>query len=145
VTVSVPRGARVTVAQVRAAIGVPPEGAAGIRDVLAIPCTDGDRLPDGDAARPLALGDLPEDWRDSPAAGPRFLVVLRGTGRPWLIAGVWKTDPTRWAEDTGGDPQRRLVPLLGPAFVPSAALTGALLDAPLSFGWTRPEEKYAFL
>jgi hypothetical protein len=142
---TIPRGATVTIARLREELGVPRERPDGVRDVLAIPCADGEPLPDGPAARPLALGDWPEDWRQNPASGPQYLVALRGLARPWRVAGVWETDPARWGDDAGADPKRRIVPLLAPAYVPSAALTGALLDAPLVFGWIDREEQYAFL
>jgi hypothetical protein len=141
----IPAGARVTVARVREVIGVPAAVRAdGARDVLAVPAADGAPLP-GEAAVRLALGGWPEEWRDCPQSGPGFLVALRGTGRSWRIAGVWETDPARWGQDAGSGPRRRLVPLAGVALVPSAVLAGAVLDAPLVFGWPDPEERYAFL
>jgi hypothetical protein len=144
-TDSIPAGARVTVAKLREILGVPRMRREYVRDVLAVPCGDGDPLPDGDRARSLALDDLPEEWQANPDSGPQYLVVLRGLARPWRIAGVWETDPARWGEDAGADPQHRLVPLLTEAYIPSAVLTGALLDAPLVFGWLNREEQYAFL
>ena len=142
---TIPNGAVVTVTGLRETLGLPGERPDGVRDVLAIPCHDGQPPPEGSAAGPLALGDLPETWQRDPASGPRFLVALRGLVSPYRIAGIWETDPARWGEDSGADPSRRTVPLLAPAYVPSAVLTRRLLGADLVFGWINPEEQYAFL
>jgi hypothetical protein len=142
---TIPNGPMVTVTGLRLALGLPAERPEGTRDVLAIPCAGSEPADDATTAGPLALGELPEAWRDDPATGPRFLVTLRGLASPYRVAGIWETDPARWGEDSGADPSRRAVPLLAPAYVPAAVLAGRPLESALVFGWLNSEEQYAFL
>jgi len=138
-------GPAVSVSGLRLALGLPGERPDGTRDVLAIPCAGSEPADDATTAGPLALGELPEHWRRDPASGPRFLVVLRGLANPYRVATIWETDPGRWGEDAGASPSRRMVPLLAPAYVPSAVLAGRPLESGLVFGWLNSEEQYAFL
>lgn len=142
---TIPNGPVVTVTGLRLALGLPGERPDGTRDVLAIPCAGSEPADDATTAGPLALGELPEEWRRDPASGPRFLVVLRGLASPYRVAAIWETDPARWGEDSGADPSRRAVPLLAPAYVPAAVLAGRPLESGLVFGWLNSEEQYAFL
>ena len=138
-------GHLVTVTAFRLALGLPAERLDGTRDVLAIPCAGSEPADDANTTGPLALGELPEHWRRDPATGPRFLIVLRGLASPYRVAAIWETDPDRWGDDANADPSRRVVPLLAPAYVPSAVLAGRALESSLVFGWLNSEEQYAFL
>lgn len=143
---TIPNGRLVTVAHLRESLGLPPERPEGTRDLIAVPWEESLLIPQGaDTAGPLALGDWPEAWQRDPRTGPRFLVTLRGPDSPCEISGIWETNPARWNEEVAADPVRRLVPLLTPAYVPSAIFVDRLLEIDLAFGWTRPEEKFAFL
>jgi hypothetical protein len=132
----------VTVAGLREILGLPPQRPDGVRDLLAVPCEHGRPIP---VAWQLALGDWPEAWQAEPGTGPRYLVSLREYAGRFFIAAVTQVDAARWGEDGGGDPDRREVPVTGTDFGASAVVAGCLLDADISFGWPRPEERYAFL
>jgi hypothetical protein len=142
---TIPNGPAVTIARLRQELGLPAERPVGTRDVLAIPCTGSEPGEDATTAGPLALGDLPEEWRRDPASGPRYLITLRVLPPPYRVAGIWETDPARWGEDSSAPPSRRLVPLLAPAYVPAAVLAGRPIEAGLVFGWLSTEDQYAFL
>jgi hypothetical protein len=143
--VTIPNGPTVTIARLRLELGLPAERPSGIRDVLVIPCLGSEPGDDATTAGPLALGDLPEEWRRSPATGPRYLVTVRGLANPWRVAGIWETDPARWGDDADAPPSRRLVPLRGAAYVLAAVLSGRAIEARLTFGWIAITDQYAFL
>ena len=142
---TIANGPVVTIPALRQALGLPAERPDGTRDVLAIPSAGSEPAGEATTARPLALGELPEEWRRDPASGPRFLVVLRGLASPYRVVAVWEIDPSRWGDDAGAAPSRRAVPLLARAYVASAVLDGRTLQASLVFGWLNAEDQYAFL
>lgn len=145
---TIPNGVALTVAALRTTLGLPPERPAGVRDVLAVPRTGTDAIPEHPASRPsvaLALGDWPEAWLYAPETAPRYLVTLRGLASPYQIAGIWETDPLSWGLDLDAHPARRAVPVTGLAYIASATLAGQMLDTGLTFGWINPEEQFAFL
>ncbi|HXL95703.1 MAG TPA: hypothetical protein VN969_42830 [Streptosporangiaceae bacterium] len=136
----------VTVAGLREILGLAPERPDGVRDLLAVPRSHGEPVPDIKTSPwQLALGDWPEAWRAEPGTGPRYLVMLRGLTAPYLIATVEDIDISRWGEDEDADPSRRLVPVRGTAYAAAAVLAGSRLETGVSFGWQHPEEQYAFL
>jgi hypothetical protein len=133
----------VTVQALRESLGLPPERPDGVRDVLAA-------LSDAPAGSSslmfrLALGDWPEAWRADPPTGPQFLVTLLGHSDPFQIRDIYAIDATRWGDDTGADPQERLVPVAQLDDAASLRLRGSRLRTGLSFGWPEPEERFAFL
>lgn len=143
---NIPNDPVVTVPVLRETLDLPAMRPEETRDVLAVLCGEDGAIPiTADTTWPLALGRWPETWRRAPALGPRYLISLRGLASPFLITGIWETDPERWGHDSGADPSRRAVPLRSPAYVPAAALTGRRLKTDLTFGWLNPEEQYAFL
>jgi hypothetical protein len=132
-----------TIPALRRSLGLPAERPDGIRDLLAVPRDLGAPVPPPDSWR-LALGDWPELWRAEPASSPRFLVMLRGAASPYFIATIEDIDPGGWGLDVDADLSRRVVPVRGTAYA-MAVLGGSLLAMDLTFGWDRPEERYAFL
>jgi hypothetical protein len=133
----------VTVQALRESLGLDPHRPDGVRDVVAA-------LSDAQAGSRslvlrLALGDWPEAWRADPPTGPRFLVTLAGHADPYQIRDVYTIDATRWGDDTGADPQERLVPVSHLDEALSLQLRGSQLQTGLSFGWPLPEERFAFL
>jgi hypothetical protein len=147
---TIPHAGVIPVTALRETLGLSAERPVGVRDVIAIPRFASNTIPEqAAAAGPLALGDWPETWRSEPGSGPRYLVTLYGPVNPYEITGIWETDPAAWGQDSGRDsglnPFLRLVPLSAPAYVASVILAGQFLDTGLSFGWTSPEEQFAFL
>lgn len=143
-----PNGPAVTVTALRQTLGLSPERPDGVRDVIAVPLTATDPVPDDLAAAPrpmLALGDWPDRWLGAPETAPKYLVALRGPVGLYQIAGIWEIDPLSWGLDTEAPPRFRTVPVVAPAYVASAALAGQILDIGLTFGWASPEEQFAFL
>lgn len=128
-----------TVPELRAALGLPPERPEGVRDLLVVACEEGTPIPAAGSWR-LALDDWPEAWRAEPSAGPRFLVMLDGP----FIATVETIDVSSWGLDTDGPPQRRVVPVTGTACQVTALVGGAEVSYEMGFGWPFPEERYAF-
>jgi hypothetical protein len=133
----------VAVPALRESLGLAPERPEGVRDVLA----SLGRAPEGSRSLVLrlALGDWPEAWRSEPETGPRFLVTLAGRADPYQIDDVYTIDAARWGDDTGADPQERLVPVAQLDREASLRLRGSRLRTGLSFGWPEPEERFAFL
>lgn len=143
----IPDSEVVTSTVLREALELPSSPPDTGHDVLAVLC-GGDRTPiplTADMRWPLALGRWPETWQQAPALGPKFLVSLRGLAGPYLITGIWETDPDRWGHDSGNDFSQREVPLRSPAYAAAAALAGRYLNLNLAFGWLHPEEQFAFL
>lgn len=135
----------ITITSLRQVLGLPAARPDGVRDLLAVARDRGAPVPSL-ALSPwrLALGDWPETWREEPETGPRFLVMLRQLTTGYIIAAIQDIDPAGWGADGNGDPQHRLVPVLGTASA-TARLAGCCLDTDLTFGWPLPEEQYAFM
>jgi hypothetical protein len=138
----VPEDRVITVEFLREFLGLPGVRPDGVRDLLVIPREGGTSL-----AGPwrLALGNWPETWRAQPETGPRYLVVLHGLTAPYFIAAIDEIDGVQWGTDSGGDPQHRDVPITGAPHSATSWLAGCLLDMDMTFGWSLPEEQYAFL
>lgn len=138
---NVPDDRVITVAFLREFLGLPASRPDGVRDLLVIPRPGGTPL-----AGPwqLALGDWPEEWRASPSAAPRFLVVLHGLAAPYFVAAISEIDPLRWGSDVDADPQLREVPVTSLPHRATSLLAGCRLDTDMTFGWQLPEEQYAF-
>jgi hypothetical protein len=128
-----------TVAELRAALGLPTVRPDGVRDLLAVACEEGTPVPAADSWR-LALDDWPEVWSAAPSAAPRFLVMLDGP----FIATVETIDVSLWGTDGNASPQRRVVPVTGTACQVTAVVGGAQVSHETGFGWPCPEERYAF-
>lgn len=143
----IPDSEVVTVSVLREVLNLSRTRPESTRDVLAVLCgADETPVPlTTDVNWPLALGRWPETWRQAPATGPQYLVSLCGLASPYLITGIWETEPDRWGHDSGTDLSRRTVPLRSPAYAAAAALAGRYLDTSLTFGWLHAEEQFAFL
>jgi hypothetical protein len=144
----IPNAPALAVPELREILGLPNERPVGVRDVIAIPWTGTDPMPENPAFLApigLPLGDWPEEWLDAPETAPKYLVTLRGPANPYRVAGIWESDPQSWSLDTDNHPRRRAVPVRALAYVASATLAGRTLDIGLTFGWLDPDEQFAFL
>jgi hypothetical protein len=135
----------VTVHELRQTLSLAAERPDGVRDVLAIACPARPVTAQAVAGRVLALGDWPELWRIEPACGPAILVTLSGDIAPYLITGVFRTDPAQWRPDESADPQRWRVPACWPYAQGAVLLDDRHALAGVRFGWPDPEERFAFL
>lgn len=143
-----PNAPQLAVPELREILGLPAERPAGVRDIIAIPRTGTDAIPEEPALLPpvvLALGDWPERWHHAPESGPKYLVALRGLASPYWISGIWEIDTPAWGLDTDARPGHRTVPVTTLAYVASAELAGQMLDTGVTFGWLNPDEQFAFL
>ena len=138
---TIPPDRVITVTFLREFLGMPASRPDGVRDLLVIPRPGGTPLS---GPWQLALDGWPDEWRSSPSSAPRFLVVLHGLAAPYFVAGIWEIDRQLWGSDASGDRGLREVPVIPRPHEATSHLAGCEVDADMTFGWSLPEEQYAF-
>jgi len=132
-----------SIPELRVVLGLPSVRPPGVRDLLVVARKPGTPIPALDAWR-LALGDWPDTWRADPSTAPRLVVMLDGLAAPFFIATIETIDADAWGLDTDAPPDHRVVPVTGTECQLTAVVAGTRVDCDSAFGWTYPEEQYAF-